>query len=92
MAIGKPTPDWPSTNVDLTMLVNPGAMPRVTATASILQGAESVFVLVEVDDMPKDRPRHAARFVLIGDRASMVAVLRQLRLAVDAAQPVTPEQ
>jgi hypothetical protein len=72
------------------MLVNAGAMPSVTASASILQGGESVFARVELDDMPKDRARHAAHFSLIGPRAAVVDVLRQLRAAVDAAQPPEP--
>jgi hypothetical protein len=34
--------------------------------------------------------RHACHFVLIGSRASVLAVLDELRAAVDAAQPPDP--
>jgi hypothetical protein len=87
-----PTGDWPSSDATLTMLVNAGAMPAVTASASILQGGESVFARIELDDMPKDRARHAAHFSLIGPRDTVLAVLRELRAAVDAAQVEPPEQ
>ena len=93
MAIRKsPTSDWPSSDATLTMIVNAGAMPAVTASASTLQGGESVFARIELDDMPKHAARHAAHFSLIGPRDAVVAVLRELRAAVDAAQAPEPEQ
>ena len=87
-----PTGDWPSSDATLTMIVNAGAMPAVTASASTLQGGESVFARIELDDMPKHAARHAAHFSLIGPRDAVVAVLRELRAAVDAAQAPEPEQ
>ena len=84
---------WPSTDASITMLVRPGIAPRVTASAKILKGSESVFALVEVDTMrPGEPERHSAHFSLIGDRASVLDVIRQLRAAVDAAQPSAPEE
>lgn len=91
MAIPKsPTTEWPSTDSTLTVLVDAGRMPAVTASASMLSGSESVFARVEVDDMPKDRSRHSAHFALIGPRAAVLAALDQLRAAVDAARPSEP--
>ena len=82
-----PSRVWPSTDATMTMLVGDGREPAVTASASMLAGGESVFARVEVDDMPKDRSRHAAHFALIGRRDAVLAVLEQLRTAVDQAQP-----
>lgn len=93
MAIGKrPTPDWPSTDCGMVMLVRRDAIPVVSANASILQGSESVFVLIDADDLPKDRARHHTHFSLIGSRDAVLDVIRQLRAAVDAAQPSAPEE
>ena len=88
MAIPKsPTPEWPSTDVTLTMLVGPGRMPAVIANAWMLAGGERLFACIEIDDMPKHRSRHAAHFALIGPRAAVLAVLDQLRTAVERARP-----
>jgi len=65
-------------------------MPAVTASASILQGDEGVFARIEVDDIPKHAARHAAHFALIGPRDAVVAVLRELRAAVDALRSSHP--
>jgi hypothetical protein len=76
-----------STDAALTVLVAPGRELTVTASASIIQGAESVFARIEVDTMRPSQPeRHAARFALIGPRSSVRALLAQLVAAVDAAQ------
>jgi hypothetical protein len=76
-----------STDAALTMLVVPGRELTVTTSASIIQGAESVFARIEVDTMRPSQPeRHAARFALIGPRAAVQGVLAQLAAAVDAAQ------
>ncbi len=88
-----PTPagPWPSTDTTMTILVSDGVIPAVSASASIIHGTESVFARVEVDTLRPGGPaRHAARFALIGPRAVVVAVLRDLRAAVDAAQPPEP--
>jgi hypothetical protein len=82
-----PTTEWPSTDATLTILVGPDRMPAVTASAAILVGTESVSARIEVDDAPKHRSRHSAHFAMLGDRASVLAVLDQLRAAVVAAQP-----
>jgi hypothetical protein len=87
LAIPKsPTTERPSTDTTLTMLVDPSRMPAVTATASVVQGGESLFARVEAYDMPKERSRHSAYFALIGPRVAVLAVLDQLRAAVHAAQ------
>jgi len=69
------------------LLVGPATMPAVSASASIIRGSESVFARVEVDDMPKDRARHAVRVAVIGLRVAVLALLDELRAAVDAARP-----
>ena len=76
-----------STDAALTVLVDPGRELTVTASASTIQGSESVFARIEVDTMrPSEPERHAARFALIGPRAAVRDVLAQLVAAVDAAQ------
>ena len=76
-----------STDAALTVLVAPGRELTVTASASIIQGSESVFARIEVDTMrPSESERHAARFALIGPRSSVRGALAQLVAAVDAAQ------
>jgi hypothetical protein len=81
-----------STDTALTVLVAPGRELTVTASASRIAGAESVFARIEVDTArpPGGPERHAARFSLIGPRSSVLDVLAQLAAAVDAAQ-VTDE-
>jgi hypothetical protein len=79
-----------STDAALTVLVAPGRHLAVAASASILQGTESVFARVEVDTGTSEPERHSARFALIGPRSSVRDVLAQLVAAVDAAQ-VTDE-
>jgi hypothetical protein len=80
-----------STDAALTMLVAPGRKLTVTASASTIGGAESIFARLEVDTMRASQPeRHSARFALIGPRSSVRDVLAQLVAAVDAAQ-VTDE-
>lgn len=80
-----------STDTALTVLVAPGRELTVTASASRIAGAESVFARIEVDTArPSGPERHAARFALIGPRSSVLDVLAQLAAAVDAAQ-VTDE-
>jgi hypothetical protein len=69
------------------MLVGPGRMPAVIANAWILAGRESLFARIEVDEMPKDRSHHAAHFALIGPRTAVLAVLDQLRTAVERTRP-----
>jgi hypothetical protein len=76
-----------SSDAALTVLVAPGRELTVAASASIIQGAESVFARIEVDTMrPSEPERHAVRFALIGPRAAVQEVLAQLAAAVDAAQ------
>ena len=82
-----PTPEWPSTDSTLTILVGPDRMPAITASAQLLLGTESVSARVEVDDAPRHRSRHSCHLALLGDRASVLQVLDQLRAAVVAAQP-----
>jgi hypothetical protein len=82
----------PSTDATMTMLVGNGRMPIVEASANLIQGSESMFARVEVDTMRPGQPeRHACHFVLIGSRASVLAVLDELRAAVDDAQPARPD-
>jgi len=63
----------------------PDRSPIVEASASIIQGSESMFARVEVDTGIHGRERHACHFVIIGRRADVLAVLDQLRHAVVAA-------
>jgi hypothetical protein len=77
----------PTTGADVHVLVSAGHLPAVDATASIIQGAESVFGRLEVDDMPKGDARHRVGISLSGPRAIVLQVLDQLRAAVIAAQP-----
>jgi hypothetical protein len=78
--------DHPSTDATMTMLVGNGRMPIVEASANLIQGSESMFARIEVDTMRPGQPeRHACHFVLIGSRASVLAVLDQLRDAVHTA-------
>jgi hypothetical protein len=85
--------DHPSTDATLTMLVGDGRRPIVEASANLIQGSESMFARVEVDTMRPGQPeRHACHFVLIGSRPAVLAVLDELRAAVDAAQPPEPDQ
>jgi hypothetical protein len=62
-------------------------MPYVTASAQMLVGSESLAARIEVDDAPRHHSRHSSHFAMLGDRASVLAVLDQLRTAVDAARP-----
>lgn len=75
-----------SSDAALTVLVAPGRDLTVAASASTIQGAESVFARVEVDTGTSEPERHSARFALIGPRASVRDALAQLVAAVDAAQ------
>jgi hypothetical protein len=75
-----------STDAALTVLVSPGRELTVTATASTIQGAESLFARIESDTGTAEPERHSARFALIGPRSSVRDVLAQLVAAVDAAQ------
>lgn len=71
-----------STDAALTVLVAPGRQLTVTASASTIQGAESVFARIEVDTMrPSEPERHVARFALIGPRATVLDVLGRLTAA-----------
>jgi hypothetical protein len=75
----------PTTEATLHVLVDRDRMPAISATASIVQGSETMFARLEVDDMPADRARHAVRFALSGRRVDVLRVLDQLRAAVIAA-------
>jgi len=94
MAVFKsPTPPraWPTTECTAHLLVTSATMPTITASASIIRGAETVFAHLEVDDMPRDRARHAVRVAVSGPRAAVLAVLADLEPAVAAARPEIPE-
>jgi hypothetical protein len=80
-----PGQPWPSTDATLTLLVGPERMPLVEASASMIQGGESMFARVESDTGVRGPERHACHFVLIGSRASVLAVLDELREQVRAA-------
>jgi hypothetical protein len=86
-----PTSERPSTDSTLTMLVGPERMPITEASASVIQGRESMFARIEADTGVKAPERHAAHFVLIGTRAAVLQVLDQLRHAVIAAPVPTAE-
>jgi hypothetical protein len=82
----------PSTEVVVTLLVGPGHMPTIEASASIIHGSESTFARIEADTGVHGPERHAVRLVLIGRRAAVLEVLDELRRAVIAAPvPLLPE-
>jgi hypothetical protein len=78
--------EQPSTDANVTMLVGRGRVPILGATASMIQGGESVFARIETDTGVRGPERHAARFSLIGPRADLLEILGQLAGLVTAAQ------
>jgi hypothetical protein len=78
--------EQPSTDANVTMLVGRGRVPLLAASASMIQGGESVFARIEVDTGVHGPERHAARFSMIGPRADLLEILGQLSGLVAAAQ------